>query len=117
VVVEVALEFRVIWEIDIDATSPKEAAQEARVIQLTPGMSATVFDVWAHAAGQMHRIDLIELPDKLDRNELVAVRAGLRLLQCDRDTPVGIQELATIILIFLDSDNLISKGVHRRKAR
>jgi hypothetical protein len=30
---------------------------------------------------------------------------------------VGIQELATIILIYLDRDNLISKGVHRRKAR
>jgi hypothetical protein len=40
-----AMEFRVIWEIDIDAEGPKEAAQEARMIQLTPGMSATIFDV------------------------------------------------------------------------
>jgi hypothetical protein len=32
-----AMEFRVIWEIDIQADSPKEAAQEARLIQLTPG--------------------------------------------------------------------------------
>jgi hypothetical protein len=45
-----ALEFRVIWEIEIEAESPKEAAQAARAIQLTAGMSATVFDVWAHAA-------------------------------------------------------------------
>ena len=40
------MEFRVIWEIDIDAQGPKEAARQARAIQLTPGMSATVFDVW-----------------------------------------------------------------------
>jgi hypothetical protein len=108
-----ALEFRVIWEIEIEADSPTEAAQEARVIQLTPGMSATVFDVWAHVAGKMHRIDLIEQADRLDRDELFAVRAGLRLLQGNPDTPPSIQELATIILIFLDRDNIISKSVHR----
>jgi multidrug resistance efflux pump len=51
VVAEVALEFRVIWEIEIEADSPKQAAQEARVIQLTPGMSATVFDVWHTGRG------------------------------------------------------------------
>jgi hypothetical protein len=112
-VLGMALEFRVIWEIEIEADSPKEAAQEARVIQLTPGMSATVFDVWAHVAGKMHRIDLIEQSDRLDRDELFAVRAGLRLLQCNPDTPPSIQELATIILIFLDRDNMNSKRVHR----
>jgi hypothetical protein len=117
VVAEVALEFRVIWEIEIEADSPKQAAQEARVIQLTPGMSATVFDVWAHGTGRMHRIDLIEQPDRLDRDELFAVRAGLRLLQCNQDTPQSIQELATIILIFLDRDNMISKWVHRGPSR
>jgi hypothetical protein len=85
------VEFRVIWEIEIEADSPKEAAQEARVIQLTPGMSATVFDVWAHVAGTMHRIDLIVQPYRLDRDELFAVRAGLRLLQCNPDTPLSIQ--------------------------
>jgi len=81
------MEFRVIWEIDIDAGGPKQAALEARTIQLTPGMSATVFDVWAYAVGKMHRVDLIEEADRLDRDELFAVRAGLRLLQCDSDTP------------------------------
>jgi hypothetical protein len=107
------VEFRVIWEIEIEADSPKEAAQEARVIQLTPGMSATVFDVWAYVAGRMHRIDLIEQPDRLDRDELFAVRAGLRLLQCNPDTPCSIQELATIILIFLDRDNKMFNSLHR----
>jgi hypothetical protein len=29
------MEFRVIWEIEIEADSPKEAALEARVVQLT----------------------------------------------------------------------------------
>jgi hypothetical protein len=57
----------------------------------------------------MHRIDLVEEPDRLDRDELFAVRAGLRLRQCKPDTPPSIQELATVILIFLDRDNMISK--------
>jgi hypothetical protein len=104
-----ALEFRVIWEIEIEADSPQEAAQEARAIQLTPGMPATVFDVWAHAAGKMHRIDLIEEADRLDRDELFAVRASLRLLQCNPDTPTSIQEVATLMLIFLDRDNMMFK--------
>jgi hypothetical protein len=112
-----ALEFRVIWEIEVEADSPKEAVQEARIIQLTPDMAATVFDVWAYAAGKMHRIDLVEEPDRLDRDELFAVRAGLRLLECNPDTPLSIQELATIILIFLDRDNTISKRVHRGPPR
>jgi hypothetical protein len=107
------LEFRVIWEIEIEAESPAEAAQQARAIQLTPGMSATVFDVWAHVAGKMHRIDLIEHADRLDHDELFAVRAGLRSLQCKADTPPSIQELATLMLIFLDRDNMMFKRVHR----
>jgi hypothetical protein len=111
------VEFRVIWEIDIEAISPKEAAQEARAIQLTPGMSATVFDVWAHAAGKMHRIDLVEQPDRLDRDELFAVKSGLRLLQCDPDTPPSIQDVATVMLIFLDRDNMMFKRVHRGPSR
>jgi hypothetical protein len=76
-------------------------------------MSATVFDVWAYVARKMHRIDLVEEDDRLDRDELFVVRAGLRLLQCKPDTPPCIQELATIILIFLDRDNMMLRSVHR----
>jgi hypothetical protein len=111
------VEFRVIWEIEIEADSPKEAAQEARVVQLTPGMSATVFDVWAHVAGKMHRVDLIDQPDRLDRDELFAVRAGLRLLQCKPDTPPSIQDVATVMLIFLDKDNMMFDRGHGGASR
>jgi hypothetical protein len=111
------MEFRVIWEIEIEADGPNEAAQEARTIQLTPGMSATVFNVWAHVAGKMHRIDLVEEPERLDRDELFAVRAGLRLLQCNPDTPPNVQELTTVILIFLDKDNLLFKRAYRGPSR
>jgi len=107
----------VIWEIDIDAGGPKQAALEARTIQLTPGMSATVFDVWAYAVGKMHRVDLIEEADRLDRDELFAVRAGLRLLQCDSDTPPSIQELATMLLMFLDRDNRMFNKIYRGSSR
>ena len=99
------MEFRVIWEIDIDAEGVKEAAQQARAIQLTPGMSATVFGVWGYVAGKMHRIDLVEEPDRFQRDELVAVRAGLRLLQCKPDMTQTIQDVAAVMLIFLDGDN------------
>jgi hypothetical protein len=107
------VEFRVIWEIEIEAASPKEAAQEARAIQLTPGMSATVFDVWVYMTGKMHRIDLVDEPDRLDHDELFAVRAGLRLLRCKPGVSPSIQELATILLIFLDREHMILKSVHR----
>jgi hypothetical protein len=100
-----AMEFRVIWEIDIEAEGVKEAAHQARAIQLTPGMSATVFDVWAYGAGKMHRVDLVEEPDRLERDELVAVRAGLRLLQCKPNMPQSIQDVAAVMLIFLDQHN------------
>jgi hypothetical protein len=68
-------------------------------------MSATVFDVWGYVAGKMHRIDLVEEPDRLERDELLAVRAALRLLPCNPDTPPKTQDLATVMLIFLDRDN------------
>jgi hypothetical protein len=112
-----AMQFRVIWEIDIDAEGPKEAAREARAIQLTPGMSATAVDVWAYVSGKMHRIDLVEEADRLDRDELFAVRAGLRLLQCDPETPPSVQELATMLLIFLDRDNKMFTRVDRGPPR
>ena len=38
-------EYKVNWTIDITANSPREAAQEARRIQLDPDSTATVFDV------------------------------------------------------------------------
>jgi hypothetical protein len=112
-----AMEFRVIWEIDIDADGPKEAAHEARAIQLTPGLSATVFDVWAYVAGKMHQIDLAAEADRLEYEEMSAIRGGLRLLQCRPDVPPNVQELATLILIFLDKDNMIFKRVHRGPSR
>jgi hypothetical protein len=41
-----AMQFRVTWEIDIDAEGPKEAAQQARAIQLKPAVSTTVAGVF-----------------------------------------------------------------------
>jgi hypothetical protein len=107
------MEYRVIWEIDIDAEGPREAAQQARAIQLAPGMPATVFDVWAYVAGKMYRIDLVEEPERLDPDELFAVRADLRLLQCKPGISPSVQDLATIMLIFLDRDNMVFSRVHR----
>jgi hypothetical protein len=98
------MEFRVIWEIDIEADNPKAAAQEARALQLKVNTSATVFDIWEPAAGKMHRIDLAEDAERLEHAELRAVRAALRLLQCKPDVPPNVQNLAMTMLIFLDRE-------------
>ena len=37
--------YRVIWSIDIEAGSPREAAREAQRIQRDPNSTANVFDV------------------------------------------------------------------------
>lgn len=38
--------YLVVWEIDIEANSPHEAARKAREIQLDPQSTATSFDVY-----------------------------------------------------------------------
>jgi hypothetical protein len=38
--------FRVVWEIDIWATSPRKAAQEALDTMRDPGSEAVYFEVW-----------------------------------------------------------------------
>ena len=104
------MEFRVIWEVDIDADSPMEAIEKARAVQLEPGMPATVFDVWDYAKQRMQRIDLTAKLDRLDGVEMASVRASLRLLQCAPGLPRETKEIAAAMLIFLDSE----KGCSRR---
>lgn len=38
-------EYTVTWSIDIDATTPEDAARKARAIQQNPASSAVCFDV------------------------------------------------------------------------
>ena len=102
------MEFRVIWEIDIEAHSPREAAEAARAEQ-GRDTSATVFDVWEHVGKKMHRIDVAECPDKLDGDELRAIRAHLRLLQCVPDVPPYVRYIASAMLIFLDREKMMSR--------
>jgi hypothetical protein len=99
------MEFRVIWEIDIDADSPKLAVQQARAIQLSSDVPATVFDVWDHAKQKMHRVDLASVSGRFDRAELTSVRAALRSLQCAPDLPFGMQDIVSVMLIFLDEND------------
>jgi hypothetical protein len=54
----------------------------------------------------MYRIDLVGEIETLDRDKLFAVSAGLRVLQCNPDTPRSVHDVATVMLIFLDRDNL-----------
>jgi hypothetical protein len=98
------MEFRVIWEIDIHADTPKHAAQDARAIQLNPDMPATVFDVWDHVKQRMHRVDLSSATGRLETAELTSLRAHLRSLQCAPDLPSDIRDVVSVMLIFLDEE-------------
>jgi len=51
-------EYRVRWEIDIEAESYQEAAEAALAIQRIPASIATVFDVRADGESTPMRVDL-----------------------------------------------------------
>lgn len=55
--------YRVVWEIDIEANSAKEAARIARNIQLNNASIATVFYVYENS-GEREDVDLLR-----DENE------------------------------------------------
>ena len=97
------MEFRVIWEIEMDADSPIEAAELARGLQMNPDMPATVFDVWDHARQKMHRVDLAEAANRLDKAELASVRTALRRLQCSPKMRPEVKDMVMVMLIFLDA--------------
>jgi hypothetical protein len=103
------MEFRVIWEVDIDADSPKQAIEKARAMQLEQDMPATVFDVWDYAKQRMQRIDLSPQPDRLDTVEMASVRAALRLLQCAPGLQREAKDILAAMLIFLDSEEGCSR--------
>jgi hypothetical protein len=52
--------YHVVWEIDIYAQSPREAAKEAQAIQQDTDSTATVFDVTEEDGHKTVRIDLGE---------------------------------------------------------
>lgn len=53
-------QYRLVWEIDICATSPKAAAKKALKYQRDPDSTATVFDVF-NEKGKVTRVDLLEM--------------------------------------------------------
>lgn len=58
-------DYRVLWEIDLIADNPKDAAREALAIQRNPESLATVFDVYRARRRKPVRVDLGEgLPIK-----------------------------------------------------
>ena len=52
------MEYAVIWKIDIDAESPREAAEIALKIQRDPFSTATVFEVSERDSDESCLIDL-----------------------------------------------------------
>ena len=103
------MEFRVIWEIDIEADSPEQAVEEARAVQLRRDMPATVFEVWDHTLQKMYRIDLEASAGRLDEVELASVRTAFRQLQCSLDLKPAMKSLLSVMLIFLDAEEGYSR--------
>jgi hypothetical protein len=65
-------EYHVIWEIDVDATSYRQAAKKALQIQRDPGSTATVFDVYrTDTSGETDIIKLLanDEPVRIDFGE------------------------------------------------
>lgn len=63
--------YKVIWEIELYAGSPKDAAKMAQAIQQDPRSTANVFKVSAwegkwHCYGEPEEIDLSETEDTCD---------------------------------------------------
>jgi hypothetical protein len=76
-------EYRVRWEIDVEAESPREAAEKALATQRDPESEATVFDVsekqWrgdGYDLGPVETYDLLDDPDQqpLDPNDVLGPR-------------------------------------------
>ena len=56
-------EYHLTWEIDLDADSPRQAAEKALTIHRNPESIATVFDV-KDETGHTERIDLDDAEDE-----------------------------------------------------
>jgi hypothetical protein len=52
--------YHISWEIDLDADSPREAAERALAYQRDANSTATVFDVIDSETLAVERIDLLE---------------------------------------------------------
>jgi hypothetical protein len=100
------VEFRVIWEIEIDAESPKEAAEQARALQMNPDLPATVFDVWDHTRQRTYRVDVAPATNRLDKAEVADVRAIMRRLQCSPGLQPHLKNILMVMLVFLDTGQL-----------
>ena len=57
------MEYRVTWRIDIDADSPRDAAEQALAVQRRVDGIATVFEVTARKPNALtETVDLIDAP-------------------------------------------------------
>jgi hypothetical protein len=85
------MEYKVNWNIEVDADSPREAAIQARQAQIRPGSTAVVFTVETGNPQGPESVDLLELaqaghytehlPPITDESDLATVLAALRLFQ------------------------------------
>ncbi len=69
--------YKVTWDIEIDADSPREAAEQALKFQRDPNSTATVFSVFDEEGNQT-QIDLLEQPLKTETNTRAMEKKVLR---------------------------------------
>lgn len=72
--------YRVTWVIDVDADHPRDAANQARAIQMDPDSTATVFEVAEEVPNsygtvhRIHRVDLAEEDEAAVNAEVARIR-------------------------------------------
>lgn len=89
--------YRVTWEIDVEADTPREAAIKARDYQTKPGTTATVFDVYApmyEPAEPGGPSELVETVD-LSSDDLVCPHCGENFEDLSLDEGIEITGIAT----------------------
>ncbi len=78
-------EYRVRWEIEVDAETPREAVENALEIHRDLSSIATVFEVAPRSGGPFQRIDLLEESAVADREADSSAPAGLEPADAGQD--------------------------------
>jgi hypothetical protein len=61
--------YRVVWEIDVEARTPREAAKKALAIQRKPDSAALVFEVAAYGVTTLEAREAIDLQQGSNRKK------------------------------------------------
>ncbi|MHB2008057.1 MAG: BsuBI/PstI family type II restriction endonuclease, partial [Acidobacteriaceae bacterium] len=104
--------FSVVWEIDIEADSPEEAAETARYYQTVLGTTATVFEV-RDMMGKITWVDLLDNEEQTEEHSSQMSPSAQRRNRCVRERK---QNLIPV-RVTPDKEITLSPGEHSELIR